>query len=151
MAYADYGFYSDSYFGDTLTAENASRWLDRASDYVDAITFHRTENTFPEVEAHIVKVKKAVCAIADALYKIDMQVKAASAAVDATGSLRTAVASISSGRESISFAQGATGSVYAKAAVDDMEKKKLLGNIAAEYLAGIPDSEGVNLLYAGVG
>ena len=66
MAYADYDFYSGNYFGDVLTEDIAAKWLERASDYVDAITFHRTENTFPEEEAHVVKVKKAVCAIAEA-------------------------------------------------------------------------------------
>lgn len=151
MAYADYTFYTDSYYGDTLSSDNADKWLERASDYLDAITFHRTENTFPEEAAHVIKVKKAVCAIADALYLIDAQAKAAQAAQDATGAYKGAVSSISSGRESIHYELNGNGSVYGKAATDIAERDKLLFDTALKYLADIPDSEGVNLLYAGVG
>ena len=151
MAYADYDFYSSQYFGDVLTGENADKWLERASDFIDAITFRRTESTFPEDEADAVKVKKAVCAIAEAQYQIDMQAKATQAATDAQGNIRAAVASISSGRESISYMQNANNSAYAKAAADQTEARRLLDDIAALYLADVPDSTGVNLLYAGVG
>ena len=150
MAYADYTFYTGSYFGDTLTENTAAMWLERASDYVDAITFHRTENTFPVEEKHVVKVKKSVCAIAEALSLIDAQAKAMQATVDANGTYKGAVASMSSGRESISYVQNGNNSVYGRAAVDMNERDKLLYGIAAQYLADIPDSEGVNLLYAGV-
>ena len=150
MAYADYTFYTESYYGDVLTEQNANKWLDRASDYVDSITFHRTENTFPEEEAHVVKVKKAVCAIAEALSLIDAQAKAMQATVDANGTYKGAVASMSSGRESISYVQNGNNSVYGRAAVDMNERDRLLYGIATQYLADIPDSEGINLLYAGV-
>ena len=151
MAHADYTFYTDSYHGDILAEDNAVKWLDRASDYVDTITFRRTENTFPVEEKHITKVKKAVCAIADALCLIDAEQKALQAKVDASGAYKSAVASMSSGRESISYVQAGKGSVYALAASDQEEHGKLLYGIAAQYLAGVPDSEGINLLYAGVG
>lgn len=150
MAYADYNFYAESYYGDTLTEANAAKWLDRASDYVDAVTFHRTENTFPVEEKHVVKVKKAVCAIAEALSLIDAQAKAMQATVDANGTYKGAVASMSSGRESISFVQAGNGSVYGRAAVDQNERNNLLYGLALQYLADVPDSEGINLLYAGV-
>jgi len=45
--YADYSFYTDTYFGDTLTESNANKWLDRASEYVDSITFHSLDSAFP--------------------------------------------------------------------------------------------------------
>ena len=150
MAYTDYSFYTGTFYGDTLTEENAAKWLERASDYVDAITFHRTESAFPEVEAHAVKVKKAVCAIAEALYLIDVQRIATQAQADESGMIHAAIASMSSGRESISYVQSSNGSVYAKAANDRTERERLLGEIVVQYLAGIPDATGVNLLYAGV-
>ena len=151
MAHADYTFYTDSYHGDILTEDNAAKWLDRASDYVDTITFHRTENSFPVEEKHITKVKKAVCAIADALCLIDAEQKAMQATVDANGAYKSAVASLSSGKESVSFVQAGKGSVYGLAAADQEERGKLLYGIAVQYLALVPDSEGINLLYAGVG
>ena len=150
MVYADFTFYAEMYFGDTLTVGNAAKWLERASDYLDAITFHRTERTFPEEEADAVKVKKAVCAIAEALSLIDAQAKAMQASLDANGTYKGAVASMSSGRESISFVQAANSSVYGKAAADQKERDRLLYGLAVQYLADVPDSEGINLLYAGV-
>ena len=39
MAYTDFTFYGTGYFGDTLTEETAPKWLERASDELDAITF----------------------------------------------------------------------------------------------------------------
>lgn len=150
MAYADYTFYSDAYHGDVLTEKNADKWLDRASDELDAITFGRLTFAFPTVEIHAVKVKKAACAIAESLCFIDEQRRAASVQKAADGSYRGAVASISSGKESISYAvNGAAASTYAAAAASTEAQTALIGNIAAKYLANIPDANGVNLLYAG--
>ena len=150
MAYADYTFYTESFHGDTLTEDNANKWLERASEAVDILTFRRTEKTFPTEEGDIARVKKVVCAIAEALSLIDAQEKASQATMDETGSYKGAVASMSSGRESISFVQASNGSVYSRAAADRSERDKLLYGLAVQYLADVPDSEGVNLLYAGV-
>lgn len=149
-AYADLTFYKDSFFGEELTEKNANKWLSLASDEIDTLTFGRLTFAFPTVEAHAEKVKKAVCAIAEALYHIDLQRKAATAQQSADGSYRGAIASISSGRESISYAVGnASASTYAAAAASAVEQNKLLGSIAVKYLANIPDANGINLLYAG--
>ena len=151
MPYASYDFYASFFHGDILTLENAAKWLDRASDVVDHITFHRLQSAFPTVKDHAVKIKKGVCAIADALCLIDEQGKAASAQKAADGTYRGAVASISSGRESISFAIGgaAGASVYAAAAASPEARMKLILDIACMYFANIPDANGTNLLYAG--
>lgn len=58
MAYADYEFYSTRYFGDELTEATAPKWLERASDAVDTITFYRLAQGMPEDDAHVVRVKK---------------------------------------------------------------------------------------------
>lgn len=150
MAYADYTFYTESFHGDTLTEANAPKWLERASDYIDTVTLHKTEFAFPEVEAHIKKVKKAVCAIAEGLYLIDEQLKAAQATADVNGNYHGAIASMSSGRESVSYASNLNASMFGKAATDRSERDKLLYGIALQYLAGVPDKNGINLLYAGV-
>ena len=152
MAYADSTFYTDTYHGSVLDPEVASVWLERASDELDMFTFSRLTYAFPEVEAHVVKVKKAVCAIADALFCIDEQRKAASATQADDGSYRGAIASITSGKESVSYAVGNAASIstYAAAAASDEAQVSLLGNIAAKYLARVPDANGIFLLYAGV-
>ncbi len=148
--YADYAFYKSGFFGEALTDENADKWLSLASDEIDTLTFGRLTFAFPTVEAHIEKVKKAVCAVADALFYIALQRKAASARLTDDGEYRGSVASVSSGRESISFSVNNTSaSVYAAAAANATEQNMLIGKIVAKYLANIPDANGINLLYAG--
>lgn len=152
MAYADYTFYSGTFYGDTLTEETANKWLERASDELDALTFGRLTFAFPTVDAHAAKVKKAVCAIADALCCIDEQQRAASVQKSENGGYHGSVSSISSGKESISYAaigSNASASVYAAAAASSEVQTALLRDIAVRYLANIPDASGVNLLYAG--
>lgn len=150
MAYADFDFYSKDFFGDTLTSDNAEKWLSLASDELDNITLGRLTFAFPEIEAHANKVKKAVCSVAEALYSIDIQRKAAAASKASDGTYRGTVASVSSGRESISFSvNNAASSVYAVAAASMEAQNRLVGSIAAKYLANIPDANGINLLYAG--
>lgn len=149
-AYTDLTFYKEGFFGEALTEQNANKWLSLASDEIDTLTFGRLTFAFPTVEAHIEKVKKAVCAVAEALYYIDLQRKAATAQQTADGSYRGTVASVSSGRESISYAVGnAYTSTYAAAAASAVEQNKLLSSIAVKYLANIPDANGINLLFAG--
>lgn len=152
MAYTDFTFYSDTFHGDTLTEDTADKWLDRASDELDVLTFERLTFAFPNVEAHSTKIQKAVCAIADALCLIDIQQKAVSAQLAADGTYRGAVTSISAGAESISYAVNgaASASTYAAAAASVEAQTTLIHSIAVKYLANVPDSNGVNLLYAGV-
>lgn len=147
--YADHDFYADTYHGDTLTENNADKWLDRASDFVDRITFGRLESAFPSEEKHVIKVKKAVCAVADALYFIDVQRRAGAASIGADGKVTGAVASVSSGRESVSYATGGTASVYSAAAGSAEAADRYTLYVASLYLANVPDANGVNLLYAG--
>lgn len=149
MAYTDFAFYRDSFFGTLLTETDAPLWLERASDEVDALTSLRLVDWFPENEIHAAKVRKAVCAVAETLYLVEQERLAVAANVDAHGALRPAVSSISAGRESISYAQSGASSVYAKAVGDRNALDTLIQDTAARYLAGIPDGNGVNLLYRG--
>ena len=151
MAYADLDFYKKSYFGDALTEDNAAKWLTRASDELDVFTFGRLMSAFPAEATHAAKVKKAVCAIADALCMVDVQRKAAAPQKQEDGSYHGAVSSVSSGGESISYSKADSGSVYAEAAASKEKEFELVRGLAYKYLAGIPDANGVNLLYAGVG
>lgn len=152
MAYADFAFYKNNYFGDVLTEENAPKWLERAGDELDALTFGRLTFAFPTIDEHVVKVKKSVCAVAEALYWIDIQQRAFCAQKAEDGSCHGAVASVSSGKESISYVSGSnavSSSAYAAAAADVTVQAALIRGIAAAYLANMPDAQGINLLYAG--
>ena len=150
MAYADFTFYKQTYYGDVLTEETAAKWLERASEHIDVMTFNRLETGFPEIEAHVVKVKKAVCAVAETLYHVEQQRIATAAAKDAHGNIHGAITSISSGRESVSYSQATNTSVYAKAVADSAELAALLRGVAVQYLAKVTDVCGICLLYAGV-
>lgn len=158
MAYADYQFYTEKYYGDTVPESDFPKYAERASDRIDSITFDRLVNGFPEEERAVTKVKKAVCAVAEALYQID-QIKKAS--IESVGTVTRedgtvvskAVSSISSGSESISFATGSSGgaeSIYGQAAVDKKVESVLLYQVATEYLSGVTDKKGICLLYAGM-
>lgn len=150
MAYTDFEFYTRKYYGDELTEENAPKWLERASDVIDNITFHRLEQGLPEEETQAVRVKKAVCALAEILYRVEQQRVATAASRDAQGNLRPAVSSMTSGKESVSYVQSVEASIYAKAASDSKTLDELLQHEAERYLANVPGVDGVNLLYAGV-
>ena len=158
MAYADYQFYTEKYYGDTVPESDFPKYAERASDRIDSITFDRLVNGFPEEERAVTKVKKAVCAVADALYQID-QIKKAS--MESVGTVTRedgtvvskAVSSVSSGSESISYATGSSGnteSIYGQAAIDKKVESVLLYQVATEYLSGVTDNKGICLLYAGM-
>lgn len=150
MAYADFEFYSGTFLGDVLAEDNAGKWLEMASDELDALTFGRLVTAYPAVESHAVKVKKAACAIAEALFLVDAQRRAVAVQKSDDGTYHGAVASISSGKESISYSTiGTAASAYAAAAASAAEQSRLICSIACKYLANIPDANGVNLLYAG--
>ena len=158
MAYADYKFYTEKHYGDTVPESDFPKYAERASDRIDAITFDRLVNGFPEEERAVTKVKKAVCAVAEALYQIDRIKKSSMESVgtvtreDGTV-VSKAVSSISSGSESISFATGSSGnteSIYGQAALDKKVESVLLYQVTTEYLSGVTDKKGVCLLYAGL-
>ena len=151
MAYADYYFYADRYHGERTASDGIERWLERASDMLDGITCNRLMAAFPQEEAHAEKVKKAVCAIADVLFQVDYQRRAAAPQTAADGSVHGAVSSVTSGKESISYAGINAGStIYSSAAASQDKLRELVQGIAAEYLSGIPDANGISLLYRGV-
>lgn len=156
MAYADVTFYKTKYYGDTVPDESIEKYLEKASDRIDMITFDRLVDGFPDDERAQTKVKKAVCAVADCLYQIDEVKKASMATVGTvtredgtmTGKM---VSSVSSGAESISYITGTTGSgsdIYSQAAMDKKVENVLLRQVATEYLANVGDKKGINLLSA---
>lgn len=150
MAYADYEFYKNNYYGDTLTSNNASKYLERASMEVDVLTWDRTVNYYPTDAESIRKVKMSVCAIADVLYNIDLFAKSVTPSVSSSGEIKGAVVSISSGRESISYGTSMQASAYARAVSDDAQKRLMIKNAGYKWLVNAVDSNNEYLIYAGV-
>lgn len=164
MAYADYKFYTES-FGNVVPETDFSRLSEKASDFVNTMTFDRLVDGLPVNEHSQKRIKKAVCSLAELMYQIELAEKnATNAAVSGTsttigsgGSTTGIVTSVSSGSESISYAtpqQKASGAkewsaVYA-AAGDVQKTNDLLLKTALLLLMGVKTDDGIPILYAGV-
>lgn len=149
--YADYEFYVNSYAGEALGKDYVSvkKWLTRASAYLDILTFHRLSKHHPREKSAQFAVKMACCAVAEALQKIDEQEAAGKASMnESIGAYVGPITSVRSGNESISY--GTASTVYGKAAASMKARQALLYSVAAQYLSGVADRTGRNLLYAGV-
>ena len=164
MAYADYEFYTTSYFGSVVPETDFPRLAERASDFIDLITHGRLVNGLPTNEYFQKRIKKAVCSLVEIVYQIELAEKnATNAAVSGTsttigsgGSTTGIVTSVSSGSESISYAThqqiGASAkewsAVYA-AAGDVQKTNDLLLKTALPLLMGVRTDDGILVLYAG--
>lgn len=164
MAYADYEFYTTSYFGSVVPETDFPRLAERASDFVDTMTFDRLVDGLPTNERSQKRIKKAVCSLAELMYQIELAEKnainqaSASVTDTNTGDKPTGVVtSVSSGSESISYATpqqiGASvkewSAVYA-AAGDVQKTNDLLLKTALPLLMGVRTDDGIPILYAGV-
>lgn len=165
MAYADYEFYTTSYFGSVVPETDFPQLAERASDFIDITTFDRLVDGLPENEHSQKRIKKAVCSLAELMYQIELAEKnATNAAASGTsttigsgGSTTGIVTSVSSGSESISYATpqqiGASAkewsAVYA-AAGDVQKTNDLLLKTALPLLMGVRTDDGIPVLYAGV-
>jgi len=165
MAYADYEFYTTSYFGSVVPETDFPRLAEKASDFVDLMTSDRLANGLPTDERSQKRIKKAVCSLAEKMYQIELAeknatnaaVSGASTAIGSGGSTTGIVTSVSSGSESISYATpqqiGASAkewsAVYA-AAGDAQKTNDLLLKTALPLLMGVRTDDGIPVLYAGV-
>lgn len=165
MAYADYEFYKTSFFGNVVPESDFMRFSERASDFIDLLTFDRLTDGLPGDERQQKRIKKAVCAAADILYQIDIAEQNAAAAA-ATGTATTLpgggtstgiVTSVSSGSESRSYATpqqiGASAKEWSAvytAAGDVQKTNDLLYRTALPLLMGVMTDEGIPILYAGM-
>ncbi len=158
MAYTDYAFYTNEYYGDVVPETDFPKYADRASDRVDEITFDRLADGLSSDSRANKKVQKAVCSVAEALYQID-SVK--NALLNNLGTVETedgkvtgkTVSSVTAGSESITYSTGmsdASKTVYAQACMDKKVENILIRQKAGQYLYGVKDDKGEYLLYAGI-
>ena len=164
MAYADYEFYKTSYFGSVVPETDFPRLAERASDFVDAMTFDKLVDGLPTNERSQKRIKKAVCSLAELMYQIELAEKnainQASANLTDTnvGNISTGVVtSVSSGSESISYATpqqiGSSAKEWSavySAAGDVQKTNDLFLKTALPLLMGVRTDDGIPVLYAGV-
>lgn len=164
MAYVDYKFYTES-FGNVVPETDFPRLAEKASGFVDTMTFDRLVDGLPTDERSQKRIKKAVCSLAELMYQIELAEKnATNAAVSGTstvigsgGSTTGIVTSVLSGSESISYATPQQKALGAKewstvyATVGDAQKTNdLLLKTALPLLMGVRTDDGIPILYAGV-
>ena len=166
MAYVDYDFYTESYYGNVVPETDFDRLADRASDFIDAVTHGNLEDGLPTDRKMLKRFKKAVCALTEKMYDLELAEKNATNAAMSSNEMVTVgkngkatgiVTSVSSGSESISYATtqqvGASAkewsAVYA-AAGDVQKTNDLLRKIALPLLMGVRTDDGIPILYAGV-
>lgn len=156
MAYATFDYCARIYPTITLQDYEAYSWesgheIDRLTSGVDGVK--KLKIAFPTDEEDAEAVKRCFCEV---LYTLVMIGKEKNNIAEAGGTsvingrvVPSSIASISSGSESISFANNTEKGQYYTAAVNNDEKNKLLYSIIRKYLAGACDYNGVNLLYGG--
>ncbi|MDL2276380.1 hypothetical protein LJC02_01880 [Breznakia sp. OttesenSCG-928-G09] len=138
--YADYGFYTDTYKGNLLTAENFETYSVRAKTYIDYITLKKAIKGFsnPFIKDDI---SMCACALAEQYYKYDEELKNLKLIKDkiANGEV---VSSETLGKQSVSYQKidvdKRTESDYKK------ENDKLIKCIVNQYLSL------TGLLYRGI-
>ena len=134
MGYTTYEFYQNEYYGDSIEESLFPKWESRATDRLDELTYGNiTEDVLEEYNE---KIQKAVCALADLLYKIDFKTNHAN---DTNGGN---VKSMSSGGQSISF--GSNETLVDKVLNDEVAQNRLCYDTVCAYLSG------TGLLYAGI-
>jgi len=120
-------------------------------------------NGLPENERAQTKIKKAVCALADKLYGLELAEKQALSAAAGSitsgigGATTGVITSKSSGSESISYASPSEIANGAKAwsavysvSGNEQETNRFLYDTAKVYLMGVKNNEGTPLLFAGL-
>lgn len=154
--YTDFTYYTTEYGGKTIKSEDDfNHFARKAERRLDAITGNKLQFAFPVEEWCIEAVKDCMCELTEFLYQVD---EYQTSAMESMGTVAQAdgtvkgkvVSSISSGSESISYSTGGSASTSVmEAAKDKKVMDAQIYGIVQNGLSGVPDANGVNLLFAG--
>lgn len=158
LSYVDYEFYKSIYGENAISETEFNRLSWEAQKRVDSLTFGKLKFAFPTEEDGAEAVKRCVCRLIEIAYQIEQANRRIAEGQgyvmdEVTGSVRgKVVSSVTSGSESISYtAKSENGSTLIDAVLADKTAQgRLYADTVKEYLAGVPDANGVNLLYAGM-
>ena len=157
MGYVTYDYYKSIYGEDSMPETDFNRLSWEACHRVDKLTLNKLKFAYPTDEDSSEAVRRCVCKLIEIAGQIEAANKRVSEGqgytMDESGALRgKVVSSVSSGSESISYTAKAEGSSTLIDAVlsDKAAQERLYRDTVREYLAFVPDSNGVNLLYAGI-
>lgn len=160
MAYIDYKFYTSLYADPSFTETDfnrlcwdACRKLDMETTGIDGVK--KLKTAFPVDEDDAEAVKRCACKLVNLMHQIEEAERSVSSGrgyVETENGLqRKIVSRVESGSESISYMESQGGTMLIDKAVSDKSvQDKLLRDTIREYLSGVRDANGVNLLYMGV-
>ena len=152
-----YDDYVSIYGADRMPMEEFNRISIRAARIMDIYTtgadgFHKLLDAFPTNEHDAMIVKACACQICDMLYQMGLSERNSIASKQLTqtenGLKGGVISSVSAGNESISYSTSGE-TVMDKAAGDLSLRRRAMQDIIREYLSGVTDANGVNLLYMG--
>ena len=118
MIYADYSYYTGTYYGNMIPEADFMRCAARASDYIDRLTLDRA-SAYVEAHPEDEKVKKACCAAAEQYYMIGIARENAAA----------------DGGEIASESVGSHSVTYRSAAESEANLEAVLHKAVTSYLA----------------
>lgn len=149
MAYINFEFFEEVYGSVDIPEAEFNRLLWNAEkDINDATTgidgYKKLQRAFPTDEYTSEAVKRCVCELVHLRHELENISKGESTA---NGIRPAVISSVSAGNESISYAVQNTA--ISAAAVDKNLQVKLYRDTVREYLSGLSDANGVNLLYMG--
>lgn len=141
MAYADYEFYTESFFGNAIAKADFPRLSSRASDFIDYYTRGKAAQTTED--SSVTALSKCCCAVAEQMQTDEQNAALATKAREAALASGTGeVKSESVGSWSVSYAT--SGDYAAKSAADAVnDANAAYAAIALRYLAN------TGLLYRG--
>lgn len=156
MGYVTYEYYKIIYGEDSMPETDFNRLSWEACRKVDTLTLNKLKFAFPTNEDDIEAVRRCVCKLIEIAGQIEAANKRVSEGqgyiMDESGAMRgKTISSVSSGSESVSYSAKAEQSTLIDAVLSDKAaQERLYRDTVREYLSLVPDSNGVNLLYAGI-
>ena len=159
--YVDYEFYKKLYGPDVVSEPEFNRFSWEASKKIEHYTtgadgVKKLRVAFPTDDNGVESVKRCVCALINLMKNIDQveqSLRSANGFVQKEdGTVQgKVISSVSAGNESISYSVKTSNTTLVEQAVSDREvREQLFADTIREYLSGVVDSNGVNLLYMGI-
>lgn len=158
--YVDYEYYKSLYGSDAVSEAEFNLFSWGASKKIEHYTtgadgVKKLQVAFPTDEEGQEAVKRCLCALIELTSNI---VQAENNAKANTGYIEKedgtllgkVITSISAGNEKISYSAGeASATLISRAVADKTMREQLFRDTIKEYLSGVTDANGVNLLYMG--
>lgn len=141
--YADYTFYTTSYYGSKIKEADWPKYGTKASDFMDFATCDSLNDNMPTDTTAQDKIKKATCAVADAMKDIDDRKAITASAGTASGAIK----SISSGGESITYQSSRIDEIIT---AGEAAIREHLYQAMHLYMSNVTDDTGRLYIYEGI-